>query len=207
MDEELKNEYFEKKEKKEQDLKRQNIRKTGSRLLKYLIILVIMASAGYWLYSGITQQPPPKPGQFFEAQSRDHIASDISHPEYNSNPPTGGWHYNQPAQTGIYDIELPDEKLVHNLEHGHIWISYHPDLPKGEIEKLADITSNYGLRIIMTMRAKNDSLIAMAAWQHLLKLDTVDEKAIREFVAAHRNIAGPERNIPDSGFGDFRAKK
>ena len=98
---------------------------------------------------------------------------------------------------------------MHNLEHGHIWFAYKPDLTFEQIEALANIAKDYGSRIIMTPRAANDSPIAIVAWEHVYKLEAVDadaEHKIRAFVDAYRNIAGPERNIPDSGFGDFRGQ-
>lgn len=48
-------------------------------------------------------------------QGRNHINVGASHSVYNSNPPTSGWHYENPAGKGIYKKELPDEQLIHNL--------------------------------------------------------------------------------------------
>lgn len=209
MEDQPKNEYFAKKEQKEKETQKQQaknrVRKTG-RTIIYLAVLFLAVSGIYKLVARKAVLPP---GQFYEAQSREHVAVGATHPVYNSNPPSGGWHYNAPAQTGIYDKELPDEQIIHNLEHGHIWFAYKPDLVPAQIEKLAEIVKDYGSRIIMTPRAVNDSPIAIVAWQYVYKLDAIDEVTepqIRAFVAAYRNIAGPERNIPDSGFGDFRGK-
>lgn len=209
MEETIKNEYFAKKEQKEKEAQRQQaknkVRRTG-RLIVYLAILFLVVSGVYKL---ATRKSVPPPGQFYEAQSREHIAVGATHSTYNSNPPSGGWHYNAPAQTGIYDKELPDEQLIHNLEHGHIWFAYKPDLAKDQIEELTEIVKDYGVRVIMTPRAANDSPIAIVAWQYVYKINAVDEtneSQIRAFIAAYRNIAGPERNIPDSGFDDFRGK-
>ena len=209
MEETTKTEYElkkEQKEKKTQGRQVKNRARTAGRMIIYFAVLLLVASGVYKL---ATRKAIPPPGQFYEAQSREHIAIGATHPTYNSNPPSGGWHYNGPAQTGIYDKELPDEQVIHNLEHGHIWFAYKPDLAKDQIEKLAEIAKDYGLRIIMTLRTANDSPIAIVAWEHVYKLDLVDdatERQIRAFIGAYRNIAGPEKNIPDSGFGDFRGK-
>lgn len=181
-------------------------------IFKYLIwilVLVLIIYGGYKLFGG-KEDLGPAPGMFFEAQSRDHIQMGASHPEYNSNPPTGGWHYNQPAQTGIYDKELPDEQLIHNLEHSHVWISYRQDLlNKEDIEKLANLAKKYGPKMIMTPRSKNDSLVAIAAWQYLLKFDQINDATFQEmdkFIQYHRGRSGPENPL-DFGFGDFRGKE
>lgn len=209
MEEIIKNEYFAKKELKEKEaqaqLAKRKMRKAG-RVIMYLVILVV---AVFGVYKLTARNYVPPPGQFYSAQSREHIGTGATHPTYNSNPPSGGWHYAAPAQSGIYDKELPDEQILHNLEHGHIWFAYKPDLAPEQIEALAKIAKDYGSRIIMTARAANDSPIAIIAWEHVYKLDAVDvttERQIRAFIDAYRNIAGPERNVPDSGFGDFRGR-
>lgn len=170
-------------------------------------VILFIAGLSFWtliLPMFQVSDTPAVTGEFFQAQNRQHITMGATHPDYNSNPPTGGWHYDSTAQTGIYDKEFVDEQVVHNLEHGHIWISYRPDLNTDTIEKLAKIAKSYGSKIIMTPRAKNDTLIVLVAWEYLLKLDSFDENQISGFIKAYRG-KGPE-NIPDFGFKDFRKK-
>lgn len=205
------NKYFAKKEKKETEAVRVHKAKKVKAVFKYFVILVILAGAVWGFYRFASNESNissniSKIGEFFPAQSREHIAVGSQHSDYNSNPPTGGWHYGAAAQTGIYDKEFSDEQILHNLEHSHVWIAYRPDLDTESINKLAEIAKDYGSKIIMTPRLANDSPIALAAWQYLLKLDTVDEEMIHQFIDTHRGIAGPEK-IPDSGFRDFRTNK
>lgn len=87
------------------------------------IVVVILIIAG-GLFFVIRQLTAPLPGTAYQIQGREHISVGASHLPYNSSPPTSGPHYGNPAPWGIYDHELPDEQLVHNLEHGGIWISY-----------------------------------------------------------------------------------
>ena len=200
------NKYFAKKEKKETEATKTHRARKTKAVFKYIVILVILAGAVWGFYRfALKESNIPKIGEFLPAQSRDHIAFGSQHPTYNSNPPTGGWHYGAAVQTGIYDKEFSDEQVLHNLEHGHVWIAYEPDLDTESINKLAEIAKDYGSKIIMTPRPANDSPIALVAWQYLLKLDTVDENIVRQFIETHRGIAGPEK-IPDSGFKDFRQK-
>lgn len=201
------NEYFLKKEEKDKVAKEENKKKVIQKMTRWLLVVVALILLGWPVYNYFKnssgQSNKPAPGDYFQYQSRDHINMGAEHPAYNSNPPTGGWHYDVPAQTGIYDREFKDEQLVHNLEHGHIWIAYKPDLPSEQIEMLADIAKDYGSRIIMAPRSANDAPITLTAWQYLLKIDSVDETLVREFIEAYRGTAGPEK-IPDSGFKDFR---
>ena len=204
MTDTLQNNYFEKKQAKEAALEKETRTRQLKRGVKWLFILVTLTGLGYSAFSALNRPTGPKPGEFFAAQSRDHIAVGASHSEYNSNPPTSGWHYAVPAQSGIYDTVFPDEQLLHNLEHGHIWIAYRPDLPKDQIEALADIAKSYSSKIIMVPRPNNPAPIALAAWEYLLKLDSFNEQQVKDFINAYRG-KGPEQ-IPDFGFKDFRDK-
>lgn len=133
--------------------------------------------------------------QEFESQGAVHINPGTTHPAYNSNPPTSGWHYSQPAAWGIYENQIVDGAIIHSLEHGGIWIAYKPNLPDDEKAKLKEIASRYKSKVILEPRVQNDSPIALAAWQRLLKLDQVDEAKITEFISTYKN-RGPER-VPD----------
>ena len=197
--------HFSKKEEKEKSRKRENNKKRLISIARWLVYLVIASAVLFGLYKLVTLPSAPALGETFPSLGQIHVNPGDLHPDYNSNPPTSGWHYLLPAQSGIYDKEFPDEELIHNLEHGQIWISYRPDLPKDQIDALAKIAMSYGSKMIMTPRAKDDSPIAIAAWTHLLKLTSVDEKQIRAFIDAYRGY-GPEL-VPDSGFGDFRSKQ
>lgn len=204
---ESKNEYLLKKEEKERIKKEEQKKQMFGKLLKAVIALAVLALLAWPIYSyfkkAAVTSKMPVPGEYFESQSRDHIKIGAEHPAFSSNPPTSGWHYEQPVQTGIYDKEFPDEQLIHNLEHSHIWIAYKPDLPADQIERLASIAKGYGSKIIMTPRKANDSPIAVVAWEHLFKMNEVDEAQIKLFIEAYRGIAGPEKLL-DSGFKDFR---
>jgi len=198
------NDYFQRKQVREAAIQQAVRRRQMRRMGKWFLGVVIVVGLGYWLFAALNGPVGPAAGEFFKAQSRDHIAIGAPHAAYNSNPPTSGWHYDTPVQTGIYDAAFPDEQLIHNLEHGHIWIAYRPDLPKEDIEKLANIAKSYGSKIVMTSRPNNPTPIAIVAWEYLLKLDHFNEQQIKDFIDDHRG-KGPEV-VSDFGFKDFRGQ-
>ncbi len=151
-------------------------------------ILAIAAAAGavYGLAIILSRDGAgERPGQAFSSQGEQHIAVGSAHPEYNSNPPTSGWHYAAPANWGVYEKELPDEQILHNLEHGGIWISYKgiDDATKAELERISRTDS----KIIVTPRSANDSAIALVSWGRLQKLTQFDAVAIMNFIKANKN--------------------
>lgn len=127
-----------------------------------------------------------RPGQAVAIQGREHIPVNASHPTYNSNPPTSGWHYEGPAAWGVYQRELPDEQLIHNLEHGGIWISYKDIAPETKT-KLETLANKYSGSVVLTPRSKNTAPIVLAAWGRLQELTEYDEGAIIAFIKANKN--------------------
>ncbi|MDM4015080.1 Ig-like domain-containing protein [Roseiconus lacunae] len=138
----------------------------------------------------------------------DHVFGEVDYSKH-SNPPTYGDHHGfdpdgtdqnpgiTPRPTGIYRQEQPDEALVHNLEHGHVWISYSPSRLStadiGSLEQLvrdgAGNSGGSGVGVILTPREANDQSIALASWAHLLTLDHYDPDTIRAFINTNRGKA------------------
>jgi hypothetical protein len=192
--EEQSNEQLTKKESKQLRRQERNeeqeslIRKKKmKKILKWGIGILVAGGAIYGLVilsrqSGIVKE---QIGESFPIQGQTHIAVGATHPAYNSDPPTSGWHYAQPANWGVYQNELPDEQLIHNLEHGGIWISYKgiDDATISALEKIAKSES----KIILEPRSKDDAPIVLASWGRLQKLQIFDEAAVRNFISANKN--------------------
>ncbi len=159
------------------------------------VVIVLIAAVAAWVMAtggGGGDQPPAKS---YAIQGTQHIQEGESHPPYNSNPPTSGWHYQRDASWGVHEAEIPDEQAVHNLEHGGIWISYQPTLDQASADKLREIARRYRSKVILTPRARDDSKIALAAWGKLDALESLDEGRIVTFIKSFIN-QGPEK-VPD----------
>ena len=143
-------------------------------------------------------------GQQHESEGQQHLSSvDQKHAAYKTDPPTSGPHYTQPAAWGTSENEIPDEQLVHNLEHGGVVITYKPDLPEDAIDSLRVVaanltmrdsqTSNKGFKVVLAPRKANKTAVQLSAWRYSLRLDSVDQNKIQEFYRDRPNIA-PEAN-------------
>lgn len=163
-----------------------------------LLTLVILIG-GVWLLSaqGAKEQKKinkPLMGEEVKIQTTQHIQPGASHEPYNSNPPTGGWMYDGTAGPGIHDNEVADELLVHSLEHGAAIINYKADLPSVDVEKLKSTFNRASGKKIMVPRNNLDVPVALTSWGRLLKLQTIDEAKIKEFIETNNDRA-PE-NAP-----------
>jgi hypothetical protein len=165
----------------------------GSIIIGGITIAVLAVIIGV---AAMSPESKPAIGKDYANQGQEHIKIGVTHPPYNSNPPTSGWHYEQPAPWGVHTEALPDEAAVHNLEHGGIWISYNPDkVDKKTIEQLTNLTKSYKSKVILTPRKANETKIALASWTKLETLDSFDEAKIKDFIARNKN-KGPEQ-VPD----------
>ena len=177
------------------------------KLFWWFFVLVVVFGAGYGLVKWIAYRQAHLPGEVFPEVSRDHIPLNDPKPRgYNSNPPTSGPHFSSPAKWGIYDYEVRDEIFIHNMEHGGVWISYKPGVPQGVVEDLKKIVGDINTKIVLGVRSKNDTDIAVVAWTRLLKfnlsggvLSASQKGDIENFVQSFVN-KGPEF-IPDMGGG------
>lgn len=162
----------------------------GSILFSLAIVGVLAVTSSL---NQIPRMDPtiPDESETVRIQSAEHVAPDAAPTPYNSNPPTSGQHYAQAANWGIYREALPDETLIHNLEHGGIWLSYRDADDENTIAQLADITRRYPSHVILTHRPVNDSPVAVSAWGRQLKLDTVDSGEIYNFITRYQ-FKGPE---------------
>jgi heme/copper-type cytochrome/quinol oxidase subunit 2 len=119
------------------------------------------------------------------------------HPTYTSNPPTSGWHYVSTAPPGVQTQPLPDEMVVHNLEHGFVVIHYRQDLDQATVDQLTSLARELQQQnpcLILEPRPtdKLDVPVAATAWNWLLKQPTYNPEELRAFFKAHVG-RGPEQ--------------
>lgn len=170
--------------KNEKELRREKA-ELKSKMKKILwSVFGIMIVAGLVYLS--TRPPAPRPGEEFPILGQEHIEVGATHIAYNSNPPTSGPHYVQPAEWGVYDKELPDEQVIHNLEHGGIWISY-KDIDGDTKSKLEALGKKYPRSVVVTPRSSNDKPITLASWGRLEKLEVFDESIIKTYIKRNMN--------------------
>ena len=86
----------------------------------------------------------------------------------------------------MYAEEISDENVVHNLEHGGIWISYTglDDEAVLQLEKIARARPN---GVILSPRSANDTPIAVVSWGRLMKLDVLDVELIEKYIRQNIN--------------------
>lgn len=123
--------------------------------------------------------------------------------KWNTDPPTNGPHYGVAAIFGIYEDELEPARVIHDLEHGGIFILYGDEVPDSTVQQLEAFYGDHKTGTIMAPLARLGDEFALGAWVaegaddkgHLAKCKNFDEGAVSSFFGAFQFL-GPERYDP-----------
>lgn len=176
------------------------------RRIMWFVLAAVGLSLIVWAVIAFIRSTKPVGPDYSQATAiieAAHIEVDSALPadyRYSSNPPTSGPHYPRTARSDFYNEPIPDQYVIHNLEHGDVWIAYHPRITEDLREKLKEFK---GFRVIITARPANETDIALAAWGRLdafnLAEGKLDSARIKDFIKRYSN-RGPEK-IPASQHG------
>jgi hypothetical protein len=123
--------------------------------------------------------------------------------KWNTDPPTTGPHYGVAAIFGIYEDELEIARVVHNLEHGGIYILYGDEVPEETVDRLRDFYDSHQTGTVMAPLNRLGDEFAVGAWVvdgdtdngFLAKCKEFDEGALSSFFDSLQ-FRGPERFDP-----------
>jgi hypothetical protein len=144
----------------------------------------------------------------FEDEGNKHVADGVT-VQYGTTPPTSGDHYSQPAEAGFYPpataAQIPDERFVHNFEHGQIVIWYQPGVPASVREDLQTYierqSGNQSLALLGVPYDPAPAPIVLTAWGAMQRCDAVSEEVIDAFREQYQN-----KGLEQVGVPNFRAE-
>ncbi|MFX0537956.1 DUF3105 domain-containing protein [Ornithinimicrobium sp. Y1847] len=112
--------------------------------------------------------------------------------EYTESPPVGGPHHDAWWDCGVYSEPVPNEHVVHSLEHGAVWLTYQPDLPADQIAVLERLgEQDY---MLVSPKPEQDSPVVATSWGNQLTLDDADERVLTAFIRQYKQ--GPDTPEP-----------
>ena len=120
---------------------------------------------------------PPEGIEVYPATTNRSIEGPI---HYDRQPPTNGDHAPIWLNCGFYERPVQNRFAVHSLDHGVVWITYRPDLPSGQIDKLRPYgEENY---VIVSPYPGQDAPVISTSWRVQLELHGADDPRLRQFV-------------------------
>ncbi|WP_406317257.1 DUF3105 domain-containing protein [Streptosporangium sp. NBC_01639] len=125
-----------------------------------------------------------------------HVQTKVA---YKENPPMGGEHNPAWQDCGIYDQPINNENAVHAMEHGAVWITYQPDLPKAQVDRLKELSSKEYM--LLSPYPGLPAKVVASSWNKQLKLDSAEDPRLPKYIAKYRNNSAetPEFGASCSG--------
>ncbi len=134
--------------------------------------------------------PPGEVQTYDVGPAGEHSEEDV---DYEQSPPVGGVHNPVWQNSGFYDQPIRDENAVHTLEHGAVWISYSPDLPADQQDRIRELVEEQTC-MLASPYPDLDSPIVASAWGKQLALEDADSPDLERFIRAYRQ--GPQTPEP-----------
>ncbi|NUP02479.1 MAG: DUF3105 domain-containing protein [Nonomuraea sp.] len=152
-----------------------------------LIVVVLVGVVGFYLVNQARATSLDAVSSY-KYEAGQHVAASVT---YKETPPVGGEHNNYWQQCAIYDKPIHNEHAVHSLEHGAVWITYRPDLPKAQLDALKEVATSTGQQDYMLMSPYPGlpAPIVASTWGHQLKLQDANDAKLPAFIKKFQNGA------------------
>jgi hypothetical protein len=123
---------------------------------------------------------------------------------YPERPAASGTHYGSWALTGVYDEQVDERILVHNLEHGYVNFYYDDDADPAQVEQLRtfaqeQIDGRFPKIVVAPFgeALPDEANFATVAWGQRQLCQTFDTGVAASFLTQHHNGEdAPERFLP-----------
>ena len=165
-----------------------------------VLVLIPLALVACGSDSNSSTQTPgasaaPTPGepdgtQTYTGLTRNHVDTPVDYPQ---TPPVGGNHNPIWQNCQYYDTSVPNERAVHSLEHGAVWITYSPDTSQADRDLLKAI-ADQGDHILISEYEGLPAPIVATAWGKQLLLQSVNDPKLQQFVDVFQS--GPQTPEP-----------
>ena len=140
--------------------------------------------------SGSTSGPPSGVQNIDVGPAGQHTEGSVN---YAQTPPAGGEHNPAWQNAGFYDQPVKNENAVHTLEHGAVWITYSPNLPRDQVSELRNLSDSRDCILVSPYKGL-DSPVLASAWGKQLRLDGANDPALKQFVSNY--MRGPQTPEP-----------
>ncbi|MCU1534054.1 MAG: hypothetical protein JWR53_535 [Glaciihabitans sp.] len=126
--------------------------------------------------------------------------------DYGMDPPAGGNHWSGWLNCGVYNQPQQNERAVHDLEHGALWLTYDPT--KVDASAVATLIKKVpSTYMTISPYPGLPAPVVISAWGAQVQLTGVNDSRLAQFVTKYwRSSAAPEPTSPCTGGVDGPGK-
>jgi putative peptide zinc metalloprotease protein len=178
-------------------------RAAGAMMASVLVTAVslLWATGFFWapripLSLGSNTPAAPSGTRTFDVSAGRPVSGSVA---YEHHPPVGGRYAVQWQNCGFYDAPIADDRAVHSLARGAVWIAYRPGLAQPEVALLHAVAQQLGFVLSSPYKGLRAPVV-MTAWGRQLALQGVGDPRLAGFIAAFRQSPrAPEAGRPCIG--------
>ncbi|MFI6157529.1 DUF3105 domain-containing protein [Kitasatospora sp. NPDC051170] len=124
--------------------------------------------------------------------SRNHVKEKVTYP---MTPPVGGDHNAVwlDCMGHVYDKAVENERAVHSLEHGAVWVTYNGKATPDDIKLLSDKVKKTPYSL-MSPYPDEQGTITLNAWSTQLVVDKADDPRVEQFFTKY--VQGKQTQEP-----------
>ncbi|WP_406197386.1 DUF3105 domain-containing protein [Kitasatospora sp. NBC_01560] len=165
------------------------------------VLVVAAIATGTWIVVDANQDKKAKETaakapidgvQTFDNLTRNHVKEKVTYP---MTPPVGGDHNAVwlDCMGHVYDQPVENERAVHSLEHGAVWVTYNAKATPDDIKALSDKVkaTPYSL---MSPYPDEKGTVTLNAWGTQLVVDSASDPRVSQFFTKY--VQGPQTQEP-----------
>lgn len=185
------------RDERRQVYERQRRRTLLIRIGLAILGLLVLGGIGYAAYQRVNDdgQPAIQGVKNYKYAGGQHSTEPV---EYAEVPPVGGIHDPTWQNCGFYGQAIRSENAVHAMEHGAVWITYRPDLPKDQV----DLLRQKAKQPYMLVSPFPNLLapVVASSWDHQVQLTSAIDPRLDQFLSIYKEGPGtPEKGASCSG--------
>ena len=142
---------------------------------------------------------PPEGVKTFPATTNRNVEGQVT---YEEDPPTHGDHAPSWQKCGFYSSPVQNERAVHSMDHGTVWITYRSELPTEQVDILRGLAREE--YVLVSPYPGLFAPVVATAWRNQLTLERADDPRLRQFVDQFRlsETAPRSGNGCENGVGE-----
>lgn len=124
--------------------------------------------------------------EFSEYGINEHVEGDV---RYRQTPPVVGPHSAKVLPCDAFEQPVPEEVMVHTLEHGAVGVLFAPDVAQEEQAAIQEYVEASDAKVFSAPFDDLPAPVMVVSWRRMMRLESFDAGVVDEYVELYENEA------------------